>query len=281
MVGRARGPVAPERRCRARALDAAAATPGRPAARLRANVDVAQWATVAAVSCNEVSSLLMALRVDASGGLMLPMVAPYDEVIADRIRTLPRASYRRRSQDWCVPARRAGVRAVCALIAELKERRWDIEISKDANARIARADIVCVLMRDDSVEIVSRYSRRRLHALRFLPERRYDADRGRWTIPLTRAGALALLAHVGETDEFVVTDRARRALDRVAAPAAPTSRRISDSGIAPKRRSPLPHWRHYTAGPVFENPARPRLYVRGIGWCVRIRVGPSEPKGMA
>lgn len=222
----------------------------------------------------------MALRVDAHGGLMLLTVAPYDEVIADRIRALPRRYFRRQSQDWCVPAHREGVRAVCALIAELEERRCDVEISKDANARIARADIVRVLMRDDTVEIVGRYSRHRLRALRSLPERGYDAGGGRWTIPSTRAGALALLALVGETDEFVVTGRARRALERAAAPALSTSRRISDPGLAPKRRSPLPHWRHYTAGPVFENPARRRLHVHGIGWCVRIRVGPSEPKGM-
>lgn len=56
VLGRARGPVVPDRRCRARALDAAVATAGRPAATLRAKVDVARWATVAAVSCNEVSS---------------------------------------------------------------------------------------------------------------------------------------------------------------------------------------------------------------------------------
>jgi hypothetical protein len=221
----------------------------------------------------------MALRVDAIGGLMRLASAPYDETIVDWIKTLPERHYRRDSQDWGVPARREHLRSISSVIAELEQRGIDVDLSSQATARLARADIGRAVIRGDVVEITGPYSQRRLPALRALPERRFDADRNTWTIPLTRAGALAILDLADRTDELVITQRARRALQRSATRNASAPPALRDTGTAapgPKRRSPVAHWRHYTAGPVFDNPARPRVNVPGIGWCVRIRVRPRS-----
>ncbi|MDP1847785.1 MAG: hypothetical protein Q8K79_08335 [Solirubrobacteraceae bacterium] len=131
-----------------------------------------------------------------------------------------------------------------------------------------------------AIEIAGPYSARRLPALRDLPERRFDAERKIWTVPLTRAGALALLALADETDEIVTTQRARDALARAAMPASSSARpELSATGPGPARRSPIAHWRHYSSGPVFDNPARERIHVPGLGICVRVRVNPSGGRG--
>lgn len=219
----------------------------------------------------------MALRIDAIGGLMRLAAVPYDEVIVDWIRTLPQRRYRPSSQDWSVPARREQLRSVCRVIAELEERGIDVDFTTAAAARFARLGVGRCVLRHGAIEIAGPYSERRLAALRALPERQFDADRKLWTVPLTRAGALAILALADGTDELVMSQRARRALQRAATATPSANRRAgrSDASVSPTmRRSPVAHWRHYTAGAVFDNPARPRIYVPGIGWCVRIRVDP-------
>ena len=217
----------------------------------------------------------MALRVDANEGLLQLAAVPYDETIIDWIRTLPQRHYRRETQDWITPARREHLQMVCGLIAELEERGIAVEISETAGARLTRVDIGRAVLRDGAFEIAGPYSERRLPALRALPERRFDAERKIWTIPLTRAGALAILALADGTDELVITRRARRALQRCAT-ANPSEHVSSASDPSPgkTRRSPTPHWRHYTSGAVFDNPSRERIDVPGIGWCVRVRVNP-------
>jgi hypothetical protein len=224
----------------------------------------------------------MALRIDASGGLMRLASSPYDETVVDWIRTLPQRHYRREPQDWSVPARREHLRSVCGVIAELEERGIDVDIAEPAAARLSRLDVGRGVLRGGAIEIAGPYSERRLPALRALPERRFDAERKIWTVPLTRAGALAILALADETDELVITQRARRALQRSAAASPSTDRAVgsdaASAGRAP-RRSPVAHWRHYTAGAVFDNPARPRVNVPGLGWCVRIRVNPRRGNG--
>lgn len=219
----------------------------------------------------------MALRVDAHDGLLLLAAVPYDDAIVDGIRALPERRYRRGTQDWCVPARREHLRHACALIGEFEERGIDIEISSQASGRLARAGVGRVILRGDVIEITGPYNPRRLLALRALPERRFDNERGAWTIPLTRAGALAILDLADRSDELVTTQRARRVLTRSAtrtASARPHARDADAATPGPKRRSPIAHWRHYTAGPVFANPERERVYIAGIGVCVRIRVDP-------
>jgi hypothetical protein len=224
----------------------------------------------------------MALRIDAIGGLLRLASAPYDKTIVDSIKTLPQRRYHRDSQDWSVPARREHLRSVCGVIAELEERGIDVGLAEPAAARLSRLDVGRGVLRHNAIEIAGPYSERRLPALRALPERRFDAERKIWTVPLTRAGALAILTLADDTDELVITQRARRALQRSAA-ASPSTHRAAradaaSSGRAP-RRSPVAHWRHYTAGAVFDNPARPRVNVPGIGWCVRIRVNPRRGNG--
>lgn len=219
----------------------------------------------------------MALRIDAVGGLIRLASAPYDKTIIDAIRTLPTRHYRRDSQDWSVPARREHLRSVCGVIAELEERGIDVDITEPAAARLSRLDVGRGVLRHNAIEIAGPYSERRLPTLRALPERRFDRERNIWTVPLTRAGALAILALADDTDELVITQRARRSLQRAATASEPARRTARDSSASAERaarRSPVPHWRHYTAGAVFDNPARPRVNVPGIGWCVRIRVHP-------
>ena len=229
-----------------------------------------------------VSPVLMALRIDAIGGLIRLACAPYDEAIVDAIKTLPKRRYRRDAQDWSVPARREHLRSVCGVIAELEERGIDVDITEPAAARLARLDVGRGVLRGDAIEIAGPYSERRLPALRALPERRFDAERKIWTVPLTRAGALAILALADETDELALTLRARRALQRSATASPPAERAARADATSPgraRRRSPAAHWRHHTAGAVFDNPARPRVNVPGIGWCVRIRVNPRRGNG--
>jgi len=220
----------------------------------------------------------MGLRVDAHQGLLRLAAVPYDDTILDWIRALPQRHYRPASQDWSIPARREHLRAVCGVIAELEERGIAVEISEAARARLTRADVGRAILRGDTIEIAGPYSERRLPAIRALPERRFDAERTTWTIPLTRAGALEILALADDTDELVITRRARRALHRCATanPSAARIARAPDPPTGTPRQSPRAHWRHYTTGAVFANPARERINVPGIGWCVRIRVDPHR-----
>lgn len=153
----------------------------------------------------------MALRIDAVRGLIRLTCAPYDETIVELIRTLPQRRYRRETQDWSVPARREVLRSVCGVIAELEERGIDVDITEPAAARFSRLDVGRGVLRGGAIEIAGPYSDRRLPALCALPERRFDAERKIWTVPLTRAGALAILALADGDDELVITRRARRA----------------------------------------------------------------------
>ena len=224
----------------------------------------------------------MALRVEAEGGLLRLASVPYDAAIVEQIRALPDRQYRRADHAWIVPARREHLRCVCGLIAELEERSVAVQIADSADQRLARLDIGRAMLRGRRIEIAGPYSPRRLPALRALPERRFDVERKIWTVPLTRAGAVAILTLAEQTDELVLTRRATRALQRTAAADSPTPRmgreRTARSG-SPRRRSPVAHWRHYTAGPVFDNPRRPRIDVPGIGRCVRVRVNPRGAVG--
>lgn len=176
-----------------------------------------------------------------------------------------------------MPARRTHLRALSAVVAELEERGIDTAESEAATARLARVDVGRAMFRDGQIEISGPYSERSLPALRNLPERRFDPDRKIWLVPLTRAGAAAILALADGTDELVLTGHAHDALTRVSAPPTSGRRDVSDSDFAPTpgRRSPIAHWRHHTSGPIFDNAARERVHVPGIGICVRVRVNPG------
>ena len=226
----------------------------------------------------------MALLVDAHDGLLLLAAEPYDTLIVERIRALPQRHYRRVSRDWRIPARREHLRSVSALVAELDERDVAVEISQAASQRLARASVGRAILRHGAIEIASPYSLRRLPALRALPGRRFDPTRRTWTVPLTRAGALAILDLADRTDELVTSRRARVAMQRAAegtVSASATARDPDRRSADPTRRSPAAHWRHHTRGPIFDNPAHPRVEVPGIGWCVRIRVTPRHERAGA
>src|SRR5436190_2947634 len=109
---------------------------------------------------------------------MLLTAAPYDDAIVTHIRSLPERRYRRRTRDWCIPARREHLRAVCAFIGELEERGIDVTVSDGANARLARLDVERACLGGDVIEIAGAFSPRRVPALRTLPERRFDVDPG-------------------------------------------------------------------------------------------------------
>lgn len=218
----------------------------------------------------------MGPHIDVHIGLVVLVSRPYDEVIVAWIRTLPGRRYRRHDREWIVPARREHLRPICGLIGELEERDIDVDVSPAARARLSRADIGRAMLRGSAIEIAGPYSKNRLPALRALPERGFDAERRVWAMPLTRAGALAVLA-LERSDELTLTQRATDALRRSATPTAAESIAPDEGGLArPTRRSPIAHWRHFTTGPVFDNPSRQRIDIPGIGRCVRVRVNPRH-----
>ena len=221
----------------------------------------------------------MSLVIDANEGLLLLAAEPYDETVVHWIRTVPQRRYRRQSHDWCIPARREHLLTVCSVIAELEERGIAVKISDAAAARLARVDTGRATLRGGAVEIAGPYSERRLPALRALPERRFDVERKLWTVPLTRAGALAILALADNTDELVMTQRARRTLQRAATASLPTKRnaRDADARVEPTtRRSPVAHWRHYTARRRIRQP-RPAAHQRPRHRVVRTHPSQSGP----
>jgi hypothetical protein len=223
----------------------------------------------------------MALSVDAHRGLVLLAAVPYDDAIIDWVRALPERHYRPHVHAWCVPARREQLRHLSTLIGELEERDIGVDISKSATARLVRADVGRAILRDKAIDITAPYNPRLVRALRALPERRFHPTRRTWTVPLTRAGSLAILDLIDHTNELVATRRARLALQRSATRTSSTpraNREPDPTAIGPTRRSPIAHWRHYTRGPIFENPARERMHVPGIGLCVRVRVNPAPSR---
>ena len=221
----------------------------------------------------------MALLIDADKGLLQLAAEPYDEAIVDWIRSLPQRRYRRQTHDWCIPARREHLQRVCSVIAELEERGIAVEISEPAAARLARVDTGRAILRGSAIEIAGSYSERRLPALRALPERRFDAERKLWTIPLTRAGALAILALADDTDELVMTQRARRAVQRSATASPPVEAQRARRGYIGRADHQAIAGSALAAlhpGAVFDNPARPRINVARHR-AVRTHPSQSEP----
>ncbi|MGI8511930.1 MAG: hypothetical protein ACR2NH_04805, partial [Solirubrobacteraceae bacterium] len=144
-----------------------------------------------------------------------------------------------------------------------------------ARRRLDRGGPGLIERRDGQFELSFAPHARRLERVRALPDRSYEPQSRRWRVAPTRAGALQLLALIAAR-EFVA-DRATAAeLRRLAAPTG--AARPSDNGGAESsgRASPIAHWRHVRAGPVFERNTHRHEWVEGIGWCVRVRVDPSR-----
>ena len=94
----------------------------------------------------------MGLRVDASGGIVLLSAAPFDETIVDHIRALPDRRYQHKSQAWIIPARREQLLALSRMIAELDELDIASELLPEAAARLRRAAIARLSLRDGAID---------------------------------------------------------------------------------------------------------------------------------
>lgn len=212
--------------------------------------------------------------IDIDGGLVR-ISARYDPALIDRIKRLPGRRFIRERAEWIVPATRAALRQVCQFAEELGDAARLSERAAKRLRRVRPPQIVSA--RKGGFKLLFSYRADLLERARALPERRYDPSSRTWTVPATRAGALALIALL-EEGQFSASPRVHDRLKRLASVESLSARNdgpARDSYRA-SRSSPIPHWRHVRRGPVFErNPDR-HEWVEGVGWCVRIRVDPAR-----
>jgi hypothetical protein len=215
------------------------------------------------------------LEVDIDGG-RVRLRSRYDPQLVDRLRGLPGRRFIAERGEWVLPARREGLIALARLLAELGGQA---ELSEHARRRLERHGPGGIEVRDGEFELSVRPRPRLLERIRTIPERRYLTERRRWRVPLTRAGALAMLALVDD-GELVGAPRTLSRLRQLAAGCAgaggPDGERPADNA-GPSRAAPSPHWRHITRGPIFRANTDRHEWVDGIGWCVRVRVDPKKP----
>jgi hypothetical protein len=210
------------------------------------------------------------LDVDVDGALVR-LRARYDPELVEEIKRLPGRRYVAQRTEWVVPARREALVALAGLLVERGDRAT---LSNRAARRLQRHGPGRLGLSEDEFAIHAAPHPRRLERIRALPERRWLAPERCWQLPATRAGALALTALIDD-GELVATPAATARLAQLIAPRPPTPDR-HDPADETHRASPMPHWRHVTRGPVFAaNPQR-REWIDGVGWCVRIRVDPSD-----
>lgn len=213
------------------------------------------------------------LAVDIEGGLVR-LHADYDPQLVEQIKGLPERRFIAKRAEWVLPARRAALAALAALVVERGERA---RVSERAHRRLRRQGPGRIESRPDGFELDVDPRPAQLEHVRALPERRYLPERRRWWVPPTRAGALAMLARIKEGE--LVTDRTTVArLERLSAghDERPSTRAPEAPDDERQRLSPAPHWRHVTRGPIFH--ANPHQWVDGIGWCVRVRVDPARER---
>ena len=134
------------------------------------------------------------LGVDIDGGLVR-LRTRYDPQLVERLRRLPGRRFIAERGEWVLPARREGLAALAGLLAELGGQA---ELSERARRRLERHGPGRIEVRDGEFELSVRPRPRLVERIRALPERRYRGERRRWRIAPTRAGALALLALVGD-----------------------------------------------------------------------------------
>jgi hypothetical protein len=214
------------------------------------------------------------LAIDVDGGLVR-LHARYDPELVAQLRTLPGRRFIRARSEWVLPAKREALAQLASLVERLGDAARPTE---RARRRLERARPGRIDSREGDFELRFPYDARLLERVRSIPERSYRRDRRRWTVPPTRAGALALLALL-DHGEFTAKPEVTARLRRLAA--AHESVDSTAAGIASDRRraAPAPHWRHVTCGPIFNaNPHR-HEWLEGIGWCVRVRVDPERRRG--
>lgn len=232
------------------------------------------------------SGLTLSIRAD--GGLIY-LAATYDDGLRAIIKMLPPG--RRWDCDlheWVVPAHADHRRALLRVIALAEELGVTVDVDKTARPRLDKLGITRVrrVRGDvDAVELVSPYNPERAAVHRGLPERRFDALRKAWLVPMTRTGAQAVLKLItDEPGDYVATDAALSLLTRTADASSIVAERADSDGES-GRQSPIAHTRKIWRGPIFN--ARPHDRVRQDGvlidgvrrdgvWCVLVRVDPSR-----
>lgn len=152
------------------------------------------------------------LEADVDGGLVR-LRARYDPELVERLRALPGRRFIRERAEWIIPARREALVEVAALVDSLGD---EVHVTERARRRLERARPGRVENRDGEFELSFAYNPRLLGRVRSIPERRYYPERRTWTVPPTRAGALALLALL-EDDELTAPPAVAERLTRLAA----------------------------------------------------------------
>ena len=214
------------------------------------------------------------LAIDVDGGLVR-LRARYDPELVAQLRTLPGRRFIRARREWVLPAKREALAQLASLVEQLGDAATPTE---RARRRLERARPGRVDDREGEFELCFPYNARLLERVRSIPERSYRRDRRRWTVPPTRAGALALLALL-ERGDFTANPEVAARLTRLAAAHDPVGSTAAGTASDQRRAPPAPHWRHVTRGPIFDaNPHRHR-WVDGIGSCVRVRVDPERRRG--
>ena len=255
-----RPPLAATQRSRSHAIDAAVA----------ANLDTDAGKQL--VGVRRVPSLLMPLRIDAVGGL-----GNWRPCRTTRCRRLDQNAAAAALPPGVPRLGRAGPPRAPATRVQGHRRargtRIDVDVTEAAAARFSRLDVGRGILRRGLIEIAGPYSERRLR-----PRRMPEVDASARVDGSAHAGGSAGDPRPCRRDGRSASHAARSSRvaafrDRPPTAEGAARRDTASPGRAP-RRSPVAHWRHYTAGAVFDNPARPRINVPGIGWCVRIRVNP-------
>jgi hypothetical protein len=231
------------------------------------------------------SGLMLSIRAD--GGLIY-LAATYDDSLRAIIKTLPHRRWDRGLQEWVVPARADDGRELLRVIALAEELDVIVEIDKSARPRLDKLGITRVrrVRGDvDAVELASPYDPDRAAVHRSLPERRFDAARKAWLVPMTRTGAQAVLKLI--TDEprnYIATDAALSLLTRTADASSAVAERADSDGES-ERKSPIAHTRKIWRGPIFNARPHDRVLQDGVlidgvrhdgVWCVLVRVDPSR-----
>ena len=230
----------------------------------------------------------LTLRLRADGGLIY-LAATYNDALKALIKTLPHRRWDRDLQEWVVPARADDRRELLRVIALAEELGVVVDVDKTARPRLDKLGITRIRrVRGDieAVELISPYDEDRAAVHGGLPERRFDAARKAWLVPMTRAGAEAVLKLAAdEADNYIVTDAALSLLERTADASSVVAERRRSSEGESGRPSPRPHTRKIWRGPIFDARPHDRVlqnHVRINGeyhdgvWCVLVRVDPER-----
>lgn len=213
------------------------------------------------------------LEVDIEGGV-IRLRADHDPQLVERIKRLPDRRYSREKREWTVPARRAALYGLCALLIDY-DGRLDVHYSQRALRRLSRQGPGRITFKKGQLRLWGPYQPRRLKRIRAIPELRFERATKTWTGPATRAGTIALLDLIADR-ELLADPSTRERLERVAAAREADEPRQLVTPAGARRRSPVPHWRHVTSGPVFDAHPERQEWVEGVGWCRRVRIDPSR-----